>query len=198
MTSLTNTFRSDDLDYSSFPPSNTDKPLTGTSNIQNKQDKIMTQFEINLSKTMELLNTTSPTGNVFRESSRNPYDTSVSHRYSRPEIAAQNQLEMENAELRSTIKSLKRENDSLKIDMSLKRNTSRLEDKDKSFRASIGEGEELRIKISTLQQENDSLRQELIRVKSDYSNRFENIRKTNDEVLSSFEEKVKNFFFFNF
>jgi hypothetical protein len=192
MASLTNTFRSEDLNYSSFPPSNQDRALNSNSNITNKPEKVLTQFEINLSKTMELLNNTSPTNNLYGDSSRQHYESSISHRYSRPEIAIHTQLEVENSELRSTIKSLKRENDSLKIDLNMKRSTARGDDGSRSFRGSISDYEEMKIKITTLQSENESLRQELFKVKSDYSNRYESLRKTNDEVLSSFEEKVNS------
>jgi predicted RNase H-like nuclease (RuvC/YqgF family) len=165
-----------------------------TFTLLRQQENLISQFESNLQKTLELLNNKSPTqsvdvsmqeGEKGRSITFENNDFMKSSRVEQP----QNFFDKENYALKLEIKDLKRENEMLKVNlnsMTANKNTEERQRVEPLQR----EIEELRKKLSDANSENDTLRAEIIKVKTDSFKKYEQLQKNNDELLVSYEERV--------
>jgi len=177
-------------------------PSFGKSNFKTfsllrHQENLISQFESNLQKTLELLNNKSPTNkslvpSIAEERSfsyatdRNETDSNTKMLETKISV-----LERENIALKAENKDLQREIESLKSNLNSLTMSKNNEDKEK-LNLLTSENEDLKKKLAESQSENENLRSEILKIKTDAFKKYEQLQKNNDELLASYEERVKS------
>ncbi len=183
-------------------------PTFGKSNFKTfsllrHQENLISQFESNLQKTLELLNNKSPTNNstvpVLTEDKASSYATDRTDNENGSKVfeGKMSGLERENITLKVENKDLKREIEILKSNLNTLTSSKNNEDRENHSLLS-SENEDLKKRISDYQAENEALRSEILKIKTDAFKKYEQLQKNNDELLASYEERVIYFSFLSF
>lgn len=180
-------------------------PGLGKSNFKKFQllhqhDNPAKKAENNLQKTLSLIHNRSP--EALKNSDHSYHRGSLSKIehidsiYS-PKRASETKTlfdkHRENANLRNDIEDLKYENYLLKVNQSPARMKRSYIEESRPENI-VAENESLRLQMRELMKENEGLRHEVTQVKAEYQKRYEDVKKSNDSLLLSYEERVNEFF----
>jgi hypothetical protein len=177
MDQITNRDKNEDFDYSKSISGSLSEERSFNKSLSNlkKQDQFINQFGSTLKKTLDLLSVQSPTTSFKNDLEKENIKLieSSTQRHSKDDPQ---EFEKENLTLKSMIRNLQRENDNLKIDLSI-RNTAGYHSSDKDRSSSfLGDVDDLRSKNASLVQENTEIRKELSKTKMDYAKKCENLK----------------------
>ena len=192
---------SDDLDFHQYrasqtniTPGNPPKSNFKTFSLLRKQENLISQFESNLQKTMDLLNK-KPSDSMLEDPNYNSNsvpDQQIVESSNKDTLQFKIvTIEKENIALRTNVTNLERENEILKSTINTLILSKRTSDEDKTKDSPRKlHAMELRTKVDELTEENERLRQNIIKIKEDMFKRYEQLQKGNDELLMSYEERV--------